>query len=111
MGAPTASITAIALSLVSTGNAGTSTELIASTSTDGADPSAAASAASPRFSIATASCSAGSTPSIRFPYAAFSRLHPVRRAISAQASMFSRNALAAAGTETSPRSPAAMSPV
>ena len=110
MGAPTASMTAIALSLVSTGNAGTSTELIASTSTTAPAPAAAV-AASLRFSIATASCSAGSTPSIRFPYAAFSRRHPVRRAISAQASMFSRNALAAAGTETSPRSPAAMSPV
>ena len=84
-------MTAIAAALESRGNAGTSTELIASTRTD-APAFAAASAASVRFSIATSSWAAGSTPSSRFPYGAFSRVHPVRSAISAQAAMFSLNA-------------------
>src|SRR6516165_3567921 len=71
-------MTTIAAALESRGNAGTSTELIASTRTN-APAFAAASAASVRFSIAISSWAAESTPSSRFPYAAFSRVHPVRR--------------------------------
>ena len=107
--APTFSITAMALSLESTGNPGMSTELMASTSTD-APALPAAPAANARFSTATASCSATSTPGTRSPYGAFSRLHRVRPAISTAAATFSLNSAVRAGCDTIPRSPAAMSP-
>ena len=81
-----------------------STELIASTSTD-APAFAAAPAANARFSIATASCSATSTPGTRSPYGAFSRVHPVRPAISTAARTFSLNSRPPGGMRHDPAFP------
>lgn len=65
----------------------------------------AARAARTRFSSASASCSAGSTPSIRLPYSALSAPQPSDSARPAATSMLARNRSdSSPGTDRAPRS-------
>ncbi|OLT03192.1 hypothetical protein BJF90_26230 [Pseudonocardia sp. CNS-004] len=70
----------------------------------------AADAASTRFSVASSRCAGTVTSASRLPYSALSTVQPSEAARPTATSMLARNRALSDGRESSPRSPAAMSP-